>query len=265
MIGVGNPFLMFVRAFLFQCAGHFALVGLVFLVVWRWGQQRFRGARITTRARVDRRQILFEAKNTLGALAAGTATAVAVSLLYADGMTELTTDASSLGWPSIALGLIAFLIFNDAWFYAWHRVLHHPRLFRYVHVVHHRSVDVNPFTVYSFHPLEALIMGSAVVPFVLVVPLYLPVLGIAQIIGLTNNIMSHLGYEFLPRWYGKVPPFRYMNTATFHSQHHTKVNGNYGLLFRVWDRVFGTELPGYEEAFLRRGDAQSPPPAIDPR
>lgn len=255
MIQQAHPLVMFLQAFLTQCVAHFVLVGLVFLVVWKWGEERFRGARIQAKKRFNRKQLVFEVKNTLVTLAVGTGTAVVVSLLYAKGATKLSTDASAFGWPLIAASFVGFLVFNDAWFYAWHRLLHHPKLFRYVHAVHHKSVDVNPFSVYSFHPVEALLLGTAVIPVVLLVPIYLPVLGAAQMVGLANNVMSHLGYELLPRWYIKVPPFRWMNTATFHCLHHTKLNGNYGLLFRLWDRLFGTEVEGYEQTFVERGSA----------
>jgi sterol desaturase/sphingolipid hydroxylase (fatty acid hydroxylase superfamily) len=246
---------MFLQAFLTQAAGYFAVVGFVFLVVWKWGEARFRGARIPVKKRLNRQQLVFEMKNTLMTLAVGTANAVFISLLYANGATKLTVDTSELGWPTIVFSFVGFMLFNDAWFYGWHRLMHHPRLFRYVHAVHHKSVDVNPFSSYSFHPAEALLLGSVVLPVVLLVPIYLPMLGVAQAVGLANNVMSHLGYEFLPRWFIKVPPFRWMNTATFHSLHHTRLNGNYSLLFRFWDRLFGTEVPGYEQAFLERGAA----------
>lgn len=253
MIPPTDPLRMFLQAYLTQVVSHFTLVGLVFLVVWKLGEKRFAASRIQRKKRVDRRQLWFETKNTLVTLAVGTASAVAVSFLYARGSTRLTSDRHALGWPAIIGGLLLFLVFNDLWFYCWHRLLHRPTLFRHVHAVHHKSVDVNPFSVYSFHPIEALILGSAVIPFVLLVPMYLPVLAVAQVIGLANNVMSHLGYEFLPRWYGRIPPFSFMNTATFHNLHHTELRGNYGLLFRFWDRLFGTELRGYERAFLERG------------
>jgi len=69
-------------------------------------------------------------------------------------------------------------------------------------------------------------------------------------------VMAHLGYEFLPRWLLRVPLLRWTNTATFHSLHHTRLNGNYGLHSRLWDRLFGTEVPDYEECFLRRGEGR---------
>ena len=51
----------------------------------------------------------------------------------------------------------------------------------------------------------------------------------------------------------RVPVLRWMNTATFHNLHHTSFNGNYGLMFRFWDRMLGTELDTDESAFVQRG------------
>ena len=97
--------------------------------------------------------------------------------------------------------------------------------------------------------------GGWVLPVVLLVPIYLPMLGVLQGIGLANNEMSHLGYEFLPRWLLRVPLVRWMNTSTFHNLHHTSLHGNYALMFRFWDHLFGTEVPSYEQRFLERGAA----------
>jgi sterol desaturase/sphingolipid hydroxylase (fatty acid hydroxylase superfamily) len=127
-----------------------------------------------------------------------------------------------------------------------------------VHAVHHKSVDVNPFSSYSFHFAEAFLLGGWVLPVILLVPIYLPMLGVLQGIGLANNVMSHLGYEFLPRWLLRVPLLRWMNTSTFHNLHHTSLRGNYGLMFRWWDRWLGTEVPNYEATFVARGTVGQP-------
>ncbi len=255
MLEQAHPLVMFVQGFVAQAGAYFAVVGLLFLIVWKWGEERFRGARIQGKRRLSRKQLAFEVRHTLVTLMLGTATAVGVSLLYASGSTKLTTDADALGWPTIVATFVALLVLNDAWFYGWHRLLHHPRLFRYVHAVHHKSVDVNPFSSYSFHAVEAVILGAWVLPTVLVVPLYLPMLGALQAVGLANNVMSHLGYEFLPRWLLRVPGLRWINTSTFHNLHHTALRGNYALMFRWWDRWLGTEVPSYEQTFLERGAA----------
>ncbi len=255
MVQETHPALMFVQGFLGQATMYFAVVGLLYLIFWKWGEARFRGARIQARRRADGKQIRFEIKNTLLVLLIGSPVTLAVSMLYASGSTKLTIDAATLGWPTIAATCFGLLVFNDAWFYFWHRLLHHPKLFRYVHAVHHKSVDVNPFTSYSFHWFEGLILSVWILPMVLLVPIYLPVFGALSAIGLANNVMSHLGYELLPRWLLRVPLLRWVNTSTFHNLHHAAPRGNYGLMFRFWDRMLGTEHAHYETTFLVRGAA----------
>ena len=80
-----------------------------------------------------------------------------------------------------------------------------------------------------------------------------------QVVGLVNNIVAHLGYEFMPRWFIRVPPFKWMTTSTFHNLHHTRLDGNYALFFRFWDRLLGTEVPEYEQKFVERGAAATAP------
>jgi Delta7-sterol 5-desaturase len=255
MLQEAHPVLMFIQGFVAQAASYFAIVGLFYLVLWKWGEQRFRGSRIQAKKRVDGKQIAFEVKNTLLMLLISSPVTMVISFLYASGDTKLTIDAAKIGWPMIAATFVGLLVFNDAWFYFWHRLLHHPKLFRYVHAVHHKSVDVNPFSSYSFHWFEGLILGAWILPVTLFLPIYLPMLGVMHGIGLANNVMSHLGYEFFPRWLLRVPLLRWINTSTFHNLHHTSFKGNYALMFRFWDRMLGTELPNYEATFLERGAA----------
>lgn len=80
----------------------------------------------------------------------------------------------------------------------------------------------------------------------------MPVLAIVQVLGLLNNVNSHLGYELLPAWWVRVPPLSWTSSLTFHNLHHQKYKGNYALFFRFWDRLLGTELPGYQRAFCDR-------------
>ena len=240
-----------------QAATYFAIVGLIFFALWRLGERRFQGARIQEKRRVDGRQIRREVKHTLVTLLIGTLNAVAITLLYQAGLTRLSTDAAAWSWPVLALSFIGFIVFNDAWFYWWHRFLHRPQVFRRAHAVHHKSVDVNPFTSYSFHAFEAFILGAWAIPVLMLVPVYLPLLVGLQVAGLAKNIEAHLGYEFLPRWFVRVPPFKWLTTSTYHNLHHTRFNGNYALFFRGWDILLGTELPEYEQTFVDRGERRT--------
>lgn len=255
MVPESDPLVMFVQSFVGQAAGYFAVVGLMYLLIWRLGRERLRGARIPQKSRLDAAQIRREVKYTLATLLVGAMNAALISWLYASGHTALTLDAASWGVARSVATVAALLMVNELWFYAWHRLLHHPRLFRYIHAVHHKSVDVNPFSSYAFHPLEGLLLGAWVLPCVLLVPIYVPLLGLLQGLGLANNVLSHLGYELYPRALLRVPLLRWVNTSTFHSLHHTRLRGNYGLMLRVLDRWFGTEVDDYEQQFLARGEA----------
>lgn len=242
-----------VRGFVGQAATYFVFVGLVFLVVWKWGARRLVAARIPGKRLFGARQWRHEVMHTLLTLLLGTCTVGVLSLLYVNGSTQLTTDANAAGGPWMVLTFVGLILFNDTWFYWWHRLLHHPRVYKYVHGVHHHSVDVNPFSSYSFHALEGFILGAWIIPASLVLPMYLPMLGVLQVVGLLNNVNSHLGYELQPRWFIRLPPFRWLSSATYHSLHHTRLTGNYGLFFRFWDRVMKTEVVDYEQVFEVRG------------
>jgi hypothetical protein len=66
-----QPFFMFVQGFVFQAITYFGIVGLLFLVFWKWGEKRFRGCRIQAKKRTDAKQIAFEVKNTLWVMLTG--------------------------------------------------------------------------------------------------------------------------------------------------------------------------------------------------
>lgn len=223
--------------------GYFVLVGSAYLVFWKWGARLFASRKIPNPGTLDRAQLLREVGNTL------------LTMLFSSVVPVLLMVSSRepLAEPwQLALLFVGLLLLNDAWFYLVHRLLHTPWLFKRVHSVHHRSIAVNPFTSYSFHPIEGLALTLWVVPVLLFVPVPLPLLGALQVLGLLNNVNAHLGYELFPRWFVRVPPFKWLTSSTFHNLHHASVVGNYGLMLRVWDRAFGTERADYEERFSRR-------------
>jgi Delta7-sterol 5-desaturase len=83
--------------------------------------------------------------------------AVFSSVLYflsGHGYTKVYTDISAHSkWMPI-LTFVIILLVDNAWFYFVHRLLHHPKLYKYIHAKHHKSIDTTPFTSLSFHWLE---------------------------------------------------------------------------------------------------------------
>jgi sterol desaturase/sphingolipid hydroxylase (fatty acid hydroxylase superfamily) len=100
----------------------------------------------------------------------------------------------------------------------------------------------------SFHIAESFLLTAWFIPAAFVIPIWVPALGVLQMIGLFNNIKSHLGYELYPAWVNKGP-LKFSVTSTHHNMHHTHFQGNYGLHFRFWDKLCGTEFKDYSDTF----------------
>jgi len=239
----------FFTGFVVQSINSYLIVAAIYLTVWVWGKTVFQSRKIQERKRVNLQQIITEMKNAVFTFAMGSLTAIFVFYAHDKGYTRITSDASSIGWVFIVLTFLGMVVLNDLWFYSWHRFLHTPWFFRKIHSIHHKSIDVNPFTMHSFHPLEAFILSCWVIPFVFIVPTYQPVIILLQIVGFVENLISHLGYEFYPGWFNRIYPFKWLTTSTYHNVHHTHFTGNYALHFRWWDKLLGTEVPEYEFIF----------------
>ncbi len=149
------------------------------------------------------------------------------------GWARVTVDAP---WWRVVMELLALLVWNDMHFYAVHRTLHHPKLLHRVHAAHHRSVVTTPWSTYAFHPVEAMLLGSVLMPAMLVWPFALTTLMLLPVMSLTYNVVGHSNFRALPkRW-------RWLSNAQDHHLHHACHRGNYGFLFTFMDRLLGTQL-----------------------
>jgi sterol desaturase/sphingolipid hydroxylase (fatty acid hydroxylase superfamily) len=137
----------------------------------------------------------------------------------------------------VALELLCLLVWNDIHFYAIHRLLHHPRLLRAVHAAHHQSVVTTPWSTYAFHPVEAMLLGSVLLPPMLVWSFTPVALALLPMLSLTYNVIGHANFRVLPR------RWRWLSNAQDHHLHHACHRGNYGFLFTFMDRWLGTQLP----------------------
>jgi len=151
-------------------------------------------------------------------------------------------------WYFFGIFPLLFLM-HDTYFYWMHRLIHHPRLFRWVHLVHHRSVNPSPLAAYAFHPVEAFLESMIFVIFLFTVPITAWHLLIFFVISLSYNVYGHLGYELYPEGFSRHWLGRWLNTSVSHNLHHHYFNGNYGLYFLFWDRAMGTLREDYDEAF----------------
>ena len=77
-------------------------------------------------------------------------------------------EIATYGWGYWGLSIVLMIFLHDTYFYWMHRFMHHPKLFKYFHLIHHKSTNPSPWAAYAFHPLEAVIEASIIFLIVLV-------------------------------------------------------------------------------------------------
>jgi sterol desaturase/sphingolipid hydroxylase (fatty acid hydroxylase superfamily) len=145
-------------------------------------------------------------------------------------------------WPLLAW-LVA-LLGVDLIYYWWHRASHRINVLWAGHVVHHQSEDYN---------LAVALRQSALSP-ITHMPFKLPLalIGIPPVVFVAAEAINTL-YQF---WIhtetvrGLGPLDAVLNTPTHHRVHHGAnpryLDKNYGGIFIIWDRLFGTFEPESE-------------------
>jgi Delta7-sterol 5-desaturase len=175
-----------------------------------------------------------------------------VVMLLNDSIRPYTLYYSDINQHSSVYFYSAFLIMivlHDTYFYWMHRLMHHKKLFKIFHKVHHLSTNPTPLAAYAFHPLEAIVESGIFVLLLLIMPLNDYHLIVFFISSLAYNVYGHLGYELFPKGFNKHWFGRWMNTSVNHNLHHQFSKGNYGLYFVFWDRLMGTQRQDYDERY----------------
>src|SRR5690606_11274564 len=97
--------------------------------------------------------------------------------LWEQGFTSIYLEVGKYGYWYLPISLMGALLIHETYYYWIHRWMHHPKLFRKVHKVHHDSLTPTPWTAFSFHPWESLI-EALILPLILIfLPMHLYVLG----------------------------------------------------------------------------------------
>ncbi len=164
-------------------------------------------------------------------------------------LTTRYKDIHQYGWVYYFLAYPLMFVMHDTYFYFTHRLMHHKRLFKWFHLVHHQSTNPSPWAAYAFHPLEAVVEAGIVVVFMFTIPMHITHVMIFFLMMIIYNVYGHLGYELYPKGFSKHMIGKWINTSINHNQHHQYFKGNYGLYFLFWDRVFGTLRADYDARF----------------
>jgi len=157
------------------------------------------------------------------------------------GWTLVYTDVAAYPLWYLPASLLLYLFAHDTWFYWTHRLFHRPAWFRAAHAVHHASRPPTAWAAMAFHPLEAL-SGAVVIPaLVFVLPIHAAVLGVVLAVMTVMGVTNHMGWELFPQGFVRSRAGGWLITASHHQRHHDDYRCNYGLYFRLWDRLCGTD------------------------
>ncbi len=139
-------------------------------------------------------------------------------------------------WPFFIAESFCLFLWNEIYFYGAHRLFHRKELYRY-HAHHHYSHIPSPFSAYSFHWSEGLLLG-AVMPvimcfydFQILSLLTLPLMSIAM------NVLGHSNVDFFPN----KTMDHLLSFSKRHSQHHKMPHSYFGFFLPHFDRWLNTD------------------------
>lgn len=157
--------------------------------------------------------------------------------LYDSYLSFLTVDAVAY-WPGWAKAVIGVAITDFlGWFH--HMVRHKVPWFWRLHAVHHSQRELNLFTDVRYHPFEYLISQT-----IQALPMFM--FDAALPVVVAYGFFQHAFTKF---YHGNLRtnlgPLRFvLVTPQSHRIHHSARiehrDQNYGVVFSIWDRMFGT-------------------------
>ena len=145
-------------------------------------------------------------------------------------------------WSLVGFFLLLTLL-HDIWFYWIHRLMHTRPMVRW-HRVHHMSPVPTVWSNDRFTLPDVLLTQC----FLFLAPLVMPVPAVALILYRLSDqikgIIGHSGYEYAASPFAVWPmPFV---CVKHHDAHHELYHVNFGNTLSIWDRLFGTLEPDYD-------------------
>ena len=153
------------------------------------------------------------------------------------GLLYLLPDADN---PWIKYGLMFVVLDMLDWIY--HFTMHRVGAFWRFHLMHHTDQALDVSTTVREHPGETVLRIGFLTLWVFICGASVEVLILRQTIETIVNITSHTTFR-LPRRAGRIVGWVFITPNLHHAHHHYKLpitNCNYGDVFSIWDRMFGT-------------------------
>lgn len=145
------------------------------------------------------------------------------------------------------LHLYIQIIIEDFCFYWFHRMLHLPFFYKWIHKKHHSHYNTFNLSGVYTHWIEFAfgnIISMLIGMIVLNGKLHVFTLNYYIIVRNLGANDGHSGYQFPWTMPGIFP---FSTDSMYHNYHHLVNLGNYGDSFIIWDSIFGTNKDYYDE------------------
>lgn len=160
----------------------------------------------------------------------------------------MVNDFGIINWlPEMSLwlyALIGVLLLDFIGAYLAHYVEHKVKPLWMIHLVHHTDHKVDTTTANRHHPLESVIRFTFTLFGVFIVGTPIAIVFLYQSLSLVATQFTHANIK-MPKKVDDVLSYVFVS-PDMHKVHHHNVlpytDSNYGNIFSVWDRVFGTFL-----------------------
>lgn len=179
---------------------------------------------------------------------------IAGLFLWRRGIIQFRTD---MGFFTVLLDLAFLVLVMDVCMYVLHRVAHIPIFFKIVHRTHHCYDNPRPLTLFVMNPLECLSFGML---WLLVVSIYHATwigMSLYLAFNVAFGLLGHIGVEPFPDRWNRTPVLKYISTSSFHAGHHHEDDYNFGFYTLIWDRLFGTLAPRYDDDFAHQSSSDN--------
>lgn len=152
--------------------------------------------------------------------------------------------AAPLPLPSapLALAVLVTVLLRSLSAYWAHRASHRIGWLWRLHRVHHSDTGVDATTGFRHHPVEQFVSFLFALPAIWLFALPPTAVAIAELVLLVAGIAEHANIRADGRvwraatWLFATPAVHLIH----HSSRQAQTDSNYGSLFTVWDRLFGT-------------------------
>ncbi|TVZ55344.1 sterol desaturase/sphingolipid hydroxylase (fatty acid hydroxylase superfamily) [Lutibacter sp. Hel_I_33_5] len=144
-------------------------------------------------------------------------------------------------WLYVVLGVV-FLDFFGA--YLAHFTEHKVKPLWMVHLVHHTDHKVDTTTANRHHPIESVIRFTFTLLGIFLVGTPIGIVMLYQSCSLISTQFTHANLK-MPRKIDKLISFVLVSPDMHKVHHHNMLpytDSNYGNIFSIWDRIFGTYL-----------------------